>query len=158
MNTILDALKALYAKLGGHKQDADTISEIIEEITEVAGSGGGSGGGSLIVTFTDGDEEGIVVADVTVGAILSAYNAGMVVIGRYLDESLNDPVVYNMLAEALPYEGEIQAFSFYKMVIGDVMTNIPIKTYEIMMEVQDESNNYGTLITNTFNAEFASNQ
>ena len=115
-----------------------------------------SSDGILIVTFTD-VEAGAVIADVTVGTILSAYNAGTVVIGRYLDESLNEPVEYNMLAEATPYEGEITAFRFYKIIIGDVMNNIPIKTYEILMETQDETDNYGTLTTNTFNAEFASN-
>ena len=40
MATIFDSLKSLYAKLGGSDTNAETIAEIIEDITAVVGGGG----------------------------------------------------------------------------------------------------------------------
>ena len=59
--TIVDALKQIYSAYGGtgDLSEADTISEMIDEITKVASSGGGGGGSSdfttaeLTVTNTD---------------------------------------------------------------------------------------------------------
>lgn len=47
INTIAEALKKLYAKLGGTDNVADvpTVAEMIDKVTEVAGTGSGGGGG-----------------------------------------------------------------------------------------------------------------
>lgn len=56
INTIAEALKNLYAKLGGTDNVADvpTVAEMIDKITEVAGGGGG--GGSDLPEVTSADE------------------------------------------------------------------------------------------------------
>lgn len=51
--TVADSLKGLYAKLGGTPEDVEdtsTVTEMIQEITEVAGSGSGGGGGAFKLT------------------------------------------------------------------------------------------------------------
>jgi hypothetical protein len=68
--TIADSLKGLYAKLGGTPadvEDTSTVTEMIQEITEVAGSGG-SGGGLPEITSADNGKV-LTVGNKTTGEV-----------------------------------------------------------------------------------------
>lgn len=90
--TIADSLKGLYAKLGGTPadvEDTSTVTEMIQEITEVAGSGGGSGGGgAFVVNITAADGETTI--DKSYAEILSAHQAGSIIFAQIEADDLPD--------------------------------------------------------------------
>lgn len=76
--TILDALKGLYAKLGGQKSadNIQTISEALEDITAVAGEGGGGGGGVFTIELSWDEGTNAAVMNKTAQEIVDAANSG----------------------------------------------------------------------------------
>lgn len=85
MTTTVDALKALYVKLGGTAADVAnvvTIPDMIDAVTSIAeaGSGGGSGGGSSALIVSAEMKNGTdYTLDKTLGEIKTAAAAGSLV-------------------------------------------------------------------------------
>lgn len=85
INTIAEALKKLYAKLGGTDNVADvpTVAEMIDKVTEVAGTGGGG-----LPEVTAADNGKLLGVDDGEWTKVDAPSSGSSVL--YIEESFNE--------------------------------------------------------------------
>lgn len=109
INTIAEALKKLYAKLGGTDNVADvpTVAEMIDKVTEVAGGGGGGGGSdTIIVTETDG------TLDITPNQMKAALAEGKRVVMYYENAEEGVYAQYFLSTIMQNADNEIRTFSY----------------------------------------------
>ena len=93
MNTNVEALKALYMKLGGNAADFTTnnIPDAIALVTTVASSGGGGGGAEyyyVTISVDTSGEDPVYSADKTIAEINAAKQAGKIIIALYEQDGM----------------------------------------------------------------------
>lgn len=97
--TIVDALKELFVKFGGNETDfdAETVSQALDQISDVAESGGGGYDGKIRITYDEYSEfTGCLLESGTYDSILNALDtkkAANIIV--YVQDADNNIFYYN---------------------------------------------------------------
>lgn len=102
--TIVDALKELFVKFGGNETDfdAETVSQALDQISDVAESGGGGYDGKIRLTFADGGISGGILESGTYDSILNVLDtkkAANIIVYEQAEAEFGDTILsYNPTA------------------------------------------------------------